>query len=222
MEVTYDNHANEWSACLSDPNRRKVALSWLNNNTYDSQRHLRPLQRLLPLLSRPTSWLTIGDGRFGTDGQFLLSHGASRVHCIDMSDTLLRKAYEQGFINEFSEQNAECLTFADDSFDYVLIKESFHHFPRPYIALNEAFRVASKGVIIIDNTDEPSIYNALLCLIKSIFKRRQPLYLHEFGFEPVGNFVYKTNKRELSKFLLGLHKRTHCFLIYLRCLRKRC
>ncbi len=211
MKILYDNHSHEWNEVLTNSERRKVALSWLKKSTFDNQRHSRPLQKLIPLLTKSSSWLTIGDGRFGTDGQFLLSNGAIRVHCSDMSDTLLKIAYKQGLINEYSQQNAEYLSFPDNSFDYVLIKESFHHFPRPYIALNEAYRVASKAVVIIDNTDESSIYNLLISFLKSIFKNRQPLFLQQFSFEPVGNFVYKTNKKELSKFLLGLHQRHVAF-----------
>lgn len=211
MQIKYDDHSLEWNECITNPERSKVALTWLDKSTFDYLRHSRPLQKIIPLLNADSSWLTIGDGRFGTDGQFLLANGAGRVHCSDMSDKLLKIAYERSLITEFSEQNAEYLTFPDNSFDYVLIKESFHHFPRPYIALSEAYRVASKAVIIIDNTDEESIYTFVISLVKSIFKYRQPLFFHQFGFEPVGNFVYKPNEKELSKFLLGLHQRHIAF-----------
>ena len=211
MKIKYDNHPDEWDECLSNPERKDIALSWLQNSTFDNFRHNRVLKKLTPLLDSSSSWLTIGDGRFGTDAHFLLSSGVSNVHCSDISDTLLKHGHSKGFINEYSVQNAESLTFDDDSFDFVLIKESLHHFPRPYTALHEAFRVASKAVIVIDNSDDFSLYSFILCFVKSISSNKYPFWMNQFLFEPVGNFVYKTSKKELSKFMLGLHYRHIAF-----------
>ena len=38
--------------------------------------------------------------------------------------------------------------------------------------------------------------------------------MNQFLFEPVGNFVYKTSKKELSKFMLGLHYRHIALIIH--------
>ena len=81
---------------------------------------------------------------------------------------LLEIGNKIGFINNYSEENAEDLSFNDESFDYVLIKEAFHHFPRPWIALYEAFRVCKKGIVLIEPND---IYLAQTGLRKRIFRR---------------------------------------------------
>ena len=62
----------------------------------------------------------------------------------DYSDKLLKIGKEIGFINKYQKENAESLTFKDNEFDYVLIKEAFHHLPRPWMALYEAFRVCKR------------------------------------------------------------------------------
>ncbi|MFN9913024.1 MAG: class I SAM-dependent methyltransferase, partial [Pirellulaceae bacterium] len=63
---------------------------------------------------------------------------------------MLSIGYHNGFINNFSKQNAENLDFPNHSSDYVLIKEALHHCPRPWLALHEAFRVCKKGVVFVE------------------------------------------------------------------------
>lgn len=38
----------------------------------------------------------------------------------------------------------------DDAFDYVLCKDSYHHMPRPMIALYQMLRVARRAVVLIE------------------------------------------------------------------------
>ena len=98
--------------------------------------------------------MTVGDGRFGKDAHVVQSKDPSaRVHATDISDMLLREAAATGYIKSFSRENAESLSFGDGEFDFVLCKESYHHFPRPMIALYEMIRVAGTGVILMEPTD---------------------------------------------------------------------
>ena len=104
----------------------------------------------------------------------MINLGVKKVHCSDISDKLLRIGNNKGFINEFSAQNAESLKFLDNSFDYVLCKEAFHHFPRPFIALHEMFRVSQKGVVLIEPRDDlidKSFFYIISKLIKLIYKK---------------------------------------------------
>ena len=72
-----------------------------------------------------SSWLTVGDGRYGLDGQYLMSCGAKNVHCTDLYDQLLKIAFHKNMICSFSSENAENLSFDDNSFDYVFCKRIF-------------------------------------------------------------------------------------------------
>jgi len=102
----------------------------------------------------------------------------------------------------------------------VLVKEAFHHFPRPWIALHEAFRVCRKAVILIEPNDDDSHlktwgpFRALTYSCKRLAKRLagKPAYSHSsYAFESVGNFIYSINPQELEKFLLGMHFRFFAF-----------
>jgi ubiquinone/menaquinone biosynthesis C-methylase UbiE len=202
----YDNHELEWQKCLSDPDKQKLGETWFKTDTLDAWRHERlrsPLRSIIKI-DTGSSWLTVGDGRYGTDAHFLLTSGAENVHCSDMSDTLLKIANEKGFIKSFSAENAESLNFDDNSFDFVYCKESFHHFPRPYIALYEMFRVARKAVILAEPRDhivDRAPLAFALSLIKALLRRDK----YQHSFEPIGNYVYSISEREIEKFLLGMH-----------------
>lgn len=204
--VKYDRHDDEWKAVISDPKMGEIGSSWLRKDTVDFWRHNRVRKLVTPLIKHNLncSWLTIGDGRYGTDANYLLDSGIKKVHASDISDVLLKIGSEQGFIKEFSSQNAEFLTFQNDYFDYVYCKDALHHFPRPYIALNEMFRVAKKAVILIeprDHTIDKPIFSLIFSLIRQLFNRADQAH----GFESVGNYVYSISEREIEKYLLGMH-----------------
>ncbi len=207
MEVIYDRHEEEWEKCINDEKRREIAATWMKEGTLDRWRHHRMLSPIKPFISGETTWLTVGDGRYGTDAHFIISQGGE-AHASDISDRLLKIGSEAGFINTFSAENAESLSFADNSFDFVLIKEAFHHFPRPWIALYEAFRVCKKAVILIEPHDSRG---GLRQVATESLKRFAKKYIGKNSsshtFEPVGNFVYPINLQELEKFLLGMHYR---------------
>lgn len=202
----YDRHEKEWDEILSDPIKKQIGATWLKQNTLDAWRHMRMHSLIEPIIAQNKSlkWLTVGDGRYGTDAHFLLSSGISKVHCSDYSDTLLKIAHQAGFIGEYSAQNAESLKFDDNSFDFIYCKEALHHFPRPYMALYEMMRVCKTAVILTEPRDQlvdkPPLA-PFFKLLKKLFRKN----LSTHSFETVGNYVYTISERELSKFLLGMH-----------------
>ena len=212
MDIKYDNQELEWSECLTDSYKKKHSQNWLRKDTLDYWRHKRMLKPIKAFIQKGDRWLTIGDGRYGTEANSLLSNGVNAL-ATDLSDTLLKVGNKIGFIKEYKKENAEFLSFKDKEFDYVLIKEAFHHFPRPWLALYESFRVAKKGVILIEPNDQFYIKDSKRKkLIKSIYSflkaiKGNPKNKDDFSFEEVGNFIYTINTRELEKFLLGMHYR---------------
>ena len=215
MDIFYDKHDKAYKKCITDKERIKIADSWLNFNTVDYWRHNRMLELLKPFLNKDEKWLTIGDGRYGSEAAWLKKNGID-CHASDMHTNLLEVASKKGIIDSFSKQNAENLDFENDTFDYVLIKESLHHLPRPWLALYESFRVCKKAVIVIEPNDPfpyGNLFRILFIKFKNIYKRfsNKSIYKNEYGFEEVGNFIYTINIRELEKFLLGMHKTTISF-----------
>ena len=102
--IKYDNHENEWEKVLNDGSRNKIAATWLNQtNSMDRWRHDRMYKLMGPLIkyNKNFSWLTVGDGRYGTDANALLKLGDKNVMCTDISDKLLKIGSERGFINQY-------------------------------------------------------------------------------------------------------------------------
>ncbi|MGI9201850.1 MAG: class I SAM-dependent methyltransferase, partial [Woeseiaceae bacterium] len=205
--VKYDRLGAEWEDIGSGGDRSETAQTWFRKDTLDAWRHNRmraPLKSVID--EKPqASWLTVGDGRYGTDGHALMEMGAENVHCSDISDALLAIGKEKGFIDEYSAQNAEDLSFDDGSFDYVYCKESFHHFPRPYVALDEMFRVCKKAVVLTEPRDgsvDKGFFHPFFAALKMLLGRNKS---RGHGFEPAGNYIYSISEREMEKFLLGMH-----------------
>ncbi len=215
MDFFYDKHDQQYQEYKEDKEKSKIANSWLDQQSLDYWRHYRMLRLVRPLIQKNEKWLTIGDGRYGSEAAWLKRNGVN-CHCSDMHTNLIEDAHQKGLIDSFSSQNAENLDFKSNSFDYVLIKESLHHLPRPWLAIYESFRVCKKGVVIIEPNDPYPYGNILrICFVKlkNLIKRflRKKVYKDEYGFEEVGNFIYTINLRELEKLLLGMHKTNIAF-----------
>ncbi|WP_339787959.1 MAG: class I SAM-dependent methyltransferase [Imperialibacter sp.] len=198
------------------PDKNKLG-TWKENGTVDYWRHSRIYDNIQPLIRRhPRSkWVTIGDGRYGTDAHYLKTYGIDAL-ATDISENTLKAALEDGYIDKYSVENAECLSFGDQAFDFVLCKEAYHHFPRPGIAMYEMLRIAKKGLILIEPNDN-AIRNTKHRLISSMVNLWQALknefklatgrhIYYEYGnYEPDGNYVYSISEREVEKIALGIN-----------------
>jgi SAM-dependent methyltransferase len=105
-------------------------------------------------------------------------------------------------------ENAESLSFQDSVFDYVFCKESYHHFPRPMLALYEMLRVAKSGVLLIEPNDAYIIdrYSKILFRnLKNIIKIILGKKINKHFFEESGNYVFSISWREIEKVALGLN-----------------
>jgi ubiquinone/menaquinone biosynthesis C-methylase UbiE len=215
----YRQESENWVQYTTDPEHKRTAESWLLTDTVDAWRHHRMYACLDPLLEAypDSEWLTVGDGRFGKDAHYIQEKG-HKVLASDISDTLLRIGEEMGYIHEYKVANAEALCFGNDSFDFVLCKESYHHFPRPMLALYEMLRVARKGVALIEPNEAPVLYESkfvakrlikevfLRCGLASILRTQDMSTIRDYGnvWEEVGNYVYTISEREIEKVALGM------------------
>lgn len=212
MRIAYDRHDLEWRRVLEDPERQRVGESWFSDDTLDAWRHRRMRSFLQPLIERgrAKSWLTVGDGRFGTDAHHLIAAGVADVTATDLSDELLRIGAERGFIGKFAAQNAEALTLPDESFDFVYSKECYHHLPRPYLAVYEMLRVCREAAVLTEPNDPAASGRRLFTALKRLLGKPAD----DHAFEPVGNYIYSMSEREVEKLMLGVGLR-YCAFAYM-------
>ena len=210
LQNQYARQAREHSVdILNYPDRLQQSQAWLRKDTADYWRHDRIRRLIEPLLSdKDSSWLTIGDGRYGTDAGWLLNRGLVHVTASDLQSDLLEVARQRNVITNYRILNAERMDLPDDSFDYVYCKEAYHHCPRAPVALFEMLRVARKAVILqepMESSGRNFIGKMLLALRSSI--RRASSH----GFEISGNFIYRVSRQEIEKALLGIGLRHYAF-----------
>ncbi len=206
----------------SDEETERLRRTWFEDDTVDYWRHHRMITPLKPLLNHyaDSKWLTVGDGRFGLDSiELKKMQPTIQVLPTDISTALLKKAKEMNIIKDYREENAESLSFADNSFDFSYCQEAYHHFPRPFIAIYEMLRVSKKGIVFIEPNDrvEKKIPEQLVNVLKGFFKKiigKPILHPDTWSFEVSGNFIYTVSKREMEKVALGLHLPTVAFYYY--------
>jgi len=208
-QVTASYRAQEqvYDAYSQGGDKAAHAAAWLQPGTINHWRFERIYKLVDPLLAQApgANWLTVGDGRYGLDAQYLIAHGAQALPT-DISDMLLSEAKKAGLIDEYRKENAESLSFADESFDYVFCKESYHHFPQPMKALYEMLRVARQAVIMIEPNDQTIVQGGVAVLsrmLKDTVKRALGRPIDYHGFEISGNYAYSISRREMEKVALG-------------------
>ncbi len=191
--------------------------NWFDSGTVDVWRHLRMFSLIDPLLEefKGASWLTVGDGTYGTASIYIGRKGGQALP-IDIHVAMLETAKEQGMIADFRKENAEAISFEDNSFDFSFCKEAYHHFPRPFIALYEMLRVSRRAVVLCEPADWlPSpLPRRLLQLMKNRIKKslnKKVPHSDTGNFEEIGNYVYSISERELQKVALGLNLPTVAF-----------
>ena len=169
-------------------------------DSVDNWRHTRMLGLVRPIweANPESTWMTVGDGRYGSDAAYLHSQGVS-VIATSLTDNKLRYAHEKGYIPAFQAENAEHISLPDGAVDFVLCKEAYHHFPRPPVALYEMLRVARRAVVLIEPLDNPRLLDGFKSLVKRVIRGDK-----ELQFEPSGNFLYRLNVRELSKLMTAM------------------
>jgi ubiquinone/menaquinone biosynthesis C-methylase UbiE len=218
-QLSYQKHSTWFEQYVLDDEKRKHAETWLKEGTVDAWRHDRMYATLEPLLTAcpGASWVTIGDGRYGRDAHYIQGRGG-KAHATDIADSLLKVGKENGYIQSFSQENAEALSFRDAEFDWAFCKESFHHFPRPMLALYEMLRCVSQGLVLIEPNEVILPQSLVSDLSKRIRKLCLMLKLHRLlrflpkpkrlggpdGFEPAGNYIYRLSFREVEKASIAL------------------
>ena len=80
----------------------------------------------------------------------LVKRRAAKYCGVDLSDEMIRVAKEKQIDGvEFVVSSADKLPYPDETFDIVTCSQSFHHYPYPELAMQEAKRVLKPGGLYI-------------------------------------------------------------------------
>ena len=122
---TIDLHISHLKGFMQDAETSKLYETWWDDTTVNHWRHTRLMSPVLEVLAdlKDFRWLTIGDGA-GMDAWRLINAGFTNTVASDLSDAVLEETHQRGCIKSFHAINAEKIDLADESFDFVLRKET--------------------------------------------------------------------------------------------------
>ena len=103
--------------------------------------------------------------------------------------------------NLFNE-DARNLKFNSNSFDYVITNATLHHIDLPHKAITELYRVANKGVLIIESND--SVIMTFACKLNLAEEFELSSVKNNSGGlldKGIPNYVYRWSEREVFKLL---------------------
>jgi ubiquinone/menaquinone biosynthesis C-methylase UbiE len=147
---------------------------------------------------RDAQILVCGAGRL--DQSVFKDLGYQNVTISNLDERMLATDYAPF---QWSFQNAEALTYADNTFDYVVIHAAIHHASSPHRVLTEIYRVAKKRAIAFESRD------SFIMRLMEYFKLTDS-YEHiavyynggQYGGvnnTEIPNYVYRWTEREIEK-----------------------
>ena len=100
-------------------------------------------------------------------------------------------------------ENAESLSFHDESFDYVITHASIHHASSPHRMLTEMYRVAKRGILAIESRDSIIMRFLERYGVTQTYEHCA-VYHNDCQYGGVNNteipnFIYRWTEREIEK-----------------------
>lgn len=195
---------------LEEQKQSGFSCSWHDPNNLDTKRHYKMLDNIIPIIDafgKDNKWLTMGD-HFGREAIYLKRKNIKHVICSSLKhqfgNEILNYAgtkSENNFdnVNEVKNIDVEKLSFSSYNVDFVLCKESFHHFPRPMLGLYKMLESAKKAVILLEPQEKMEFVESFgFCKIENEDKISN-------CYEKVGNFKYEVSVREICKSAWSLY-----------------
>lgn len=106
---------------------------------------------------------------------------------------------------KWAREDAENLSYADNSFDWVLVDAGLHHCSSPHKALLEMYRVCRKGLLALEARDSLAMRLAVSLKLAPQFEQIA-VALNDYkmgGFRggTIPNHIYRWTEREVRKTL---------------------
>ena len=116
-------------------------------------------------------------------------------------------------------QDAEALSYADDTFDFAVISAALHHCASPHRALLELYRVGRRGLLALEARDSALMRAAQRI---GVVDEYELTAVADNAFSSGGvrntavpNFVYRWTEREVEKTIASAHpERRHRFVYF--------
>lgn len=147
---------------------------------------------------RSSSILVCGAGSL--DRSVFLGLGFTNVTISNLDTRIGPNVYEP-FKWKF--ENAESLSYQDDSFDYVVIHAAIHHASLPHKLLTEMYRVSKKAILGFESRDSLTMRILEKFNLTQVYEHAA-VYYNDCLYggrnnSDIPNFVYRWTEREIEK-----------------------
>jgi len=148
--------------------------------------------------NRDVNILIVGGGN--TDREVFRELGFVNVTISNLDERMKGSGF---YPFNWSYQDAENLSFQDNSFDFAIIHMALHHCSSPHRALLDMYRVAKQGVILFESRDSFTMRLALYLGLAQNYEHAAVFY-NDCKYGGVGNtnipnFVYRWTEPEVEK-----------------------
>ena len=148
--------------------------------------------------------LVVGGGE--TDRKTLNELGFKNVLITNLAP---HAGQEEYLPYQWQREDAENLTFADQSFDWAIEHAALHHLGSPHKGLLEMLRVSTRGVIAFEARDSALMRVAVRLGLSSDYEL-EPAFLsggagHGFRNTPIPNFVTRWKEVEVEKTVNSMY-----------------
>ncbi len=160
------------------------------------------------LIKKEDSLLAVAAGR----------HDKETLDALGFKNRTLTSIAEDGGLGILKE-DAQRLSYPDNSFDNVMVHAGLHHCSSPHRALCEMYRVARKNVIVFEAQD--SFFTRTLGRLGLLEDYElDAVYLNRMergGVDdrPIPNYVYRWTKREVEKVVRAYDPLTRPEIIFI-------
>jgi SAM-dependent methyltransferase len=150
------------------------------------------------VLERGMEILVICGGE--TDRETLQKVGFTNVVIANLDTRMVGDAFHP---YQWNYQNAESLTYPDNSFDFVLVHSGLHHCLSPHQGLLEMYRVARKGLLLFEPYDNVLTRIGVRLGIGQDYEHAAVFY-NDLSYggvmnTHVPNYVYRFTRHEIIK-----------------------
>lgn len=151
------------------------------------------------ILNKNSKILVVGATKY--DADIFKTNGYLNVTISNLEQNFDCTPYKHSF------QNLNNLNFNNQTYDYVVANACIHHVSKPHNAILEMYRVARKGIVVIEGND------SFFIKISNYFNLSQEYELSAISNKDnsidkggvdnsnIPNFVYRWTKREIYKLI---------------------
>lgn len=150
------------------------------------------------VLSTDDSILAVCAGT--SERQMFLDLGFDDVTISNLDDRMTAEEYAP---YSWSCEDAHHLSFSDGEFDFVFVADGLHHCNAPHQALLEMYRVARKGIIVVESRDNLLMRLAMRLNLTPTYEL-EGVVVHDCTHGGVNNtsipnYIYRWTEREFEK-----------------------